>query len=222
MSFLDNLFDSSNSLPTGKTASMLDTDLFWQIIENSLHDADTLEQQECNLINELSFLTAEDIIGFRLRTEFLMYQSYNSDLWCAATIMNDGSSDGGFHNFRYWLISQGKQIFTDAMLDSDNLANYFVDGFNEEDLYEFEAFGNIPNEAFTRTYEQSIHNFIDFENFQYFEKNYPALDFNWDEDNMITMQLICPNLFTIFIENATEYEDDDDDDEDRSDEFDID
>lgn len=220
MSFLDNLLDSSNSLPTGKTASMLDTDLFWQIIENSLQDADTLEQQEENLINELRFLTADDIIGFKLRTEYLMFQSYTSDIWCAATIMNDGCTDKGFQNFRYWLISQGKQIFTDAMTDADLLANYFIDGFNEEDLYEFEVFHTIPNEAFTKNYNRSIFAFIDFSKFPYFEEKYPDLEFNWDEDNMITMQMICPNLFTIFIENATEY-DDDDDDEDRSDEFDI-
>lgn len=221
MSFLDNLFDSSNSLPTEKIASMIETDLYWQIIENSLQDADTLEQQEENLLIELQFLTAEDIIGFKLRTEYLMFQSYTSDLWCAATIMNDGCTDDGFQYFRYWLISQGKQIFSDAIIDSDNLAKYFIDGFNEEDLYEFEIFGSIAIEAFSKAFDKSMHDYIDFENFPYFEEYYPDIEFNWDEENMISMQMICPNLFTIFVENATEYEDDEDDEEDRSDEFDI-
>jgi len=222
MGFLDNLFDSSSALPSEKISQMLDIDLYWQIIENSLTTADTLEQQEEFLINELEQLTAEDIIGFRLRTEYFMFLSYSSELWCAATIMNDGCSDDGYQNFRLWLISQGKQIFSDAMMDPDNLANYFEEGFNEDDLYEFESFGNVADKAFQSQFNQDIHDFIDYINFNYFEENYPELEFNWEEDNITTYQAICPRLYTIFIENLTHYEDDDDDDEeDRSDEFDI-
>lgn len=221
MSFLDHLFNSSAALPTEKIAQMLDVDLYWQIIENSLQLADTLEEQEENLIKELSQLTAEDIIGFRLRTEFFMYQSYSNELWCAASIMNDGCSDDGFQHFRLWLISQGKQIFSDAMVDPDNLSTYFEDGFNDDDLYEFEMFGNVPNEAFLNLFDKDIHDYIDYENFKYFEEDYPEVELNWDEDNITSLQVICPKLFTIFIENAAEYDDDDDDEEDQSDEFDI-
>lgn len=221
MSFLDNLFDSSAALPAHKVSQMLDIDLYWQIIENSLQDADTLEQQEDNLIEELSHLTAEDIIGFRLRTEFFMFQSYSNELWCAASIMNDGCDDDGFQNFRLWLISQGKQIFTDAMVDPDNLSTYFEEGFNEDDLYEFEIFGVVANKAFLKLFEKDIHDYIDYENFNYFEEDYPEVELNWDEDNITTLHAICPRLFIIFIENAAEY-DDEDDEEDRSDEFDID
>ena len=222
MGFLDNLFDSSAALPNEKISQMLDIDLYWQIIENSLATADTLEQQEQFLIHELEQLTAEDIIGFRLRTEFFMFQSYSSELWCAASIMNEGCSDDGFQNFRLWLISQGKAIYTDAMIDPDNLANYFDEGFNEDDFYEFEIFNGIPNAAFLKVFEKDIHDYIDYENFHYFEENYPELEFNWDEENNTTYQAICPRLYTIFIENITHYDDDDDDEEDRSDEFDID
>lgn len=222
MGFLDNLFDSSAALPTEKVSQMLDIDLYWQIIENSLATADTLEQQEEFLIEELKQLTAEDIIGFRLRTEFFMFQSYSSELWCAAAIMNEECDDDGFQNFRLWLISQGKQIFTDAMMDPDNLANYFEEGFNEDDFYEFEIFGTVANESFLQVFNKDIHDYIDYENFEYFEENYPEIDLNWEEDNITTYQAICPRLYTIFIENLTHYEDDDDDDdEDRSDEFDI-
>lgn len=221
MSFLDNLFNSSHALPTEKVSQMIDIDLYWQIIENSLATADTLESQEENLINELKELTAEDIIGFRLRTEFFMYQSYSNELWCAASIMNDGCSDDGFQNFRLWLISQGKQIFTDAMMDPDNLSTYFEDEFNEDDFYEFEMFGNVANEAFLQLFEKDIHDYIDYENFYYFEENYPSIEFTWDDENITTLQAVCPKLFHIFIESASQYDDDDDDEEDRSDEFDI-
>lgn len=221
MGFLDNLFDSSAALPTEKISQMLDIDLYWQIIENSLIEAESLEEQEENLIKELKELTAEDIIGFRLRTEFFLYQSYTNELWCAASIMNEGCDDDGFQNFRLWLISQGKQIFTDAMMDPDNLAKYFEDGFNEDDFYEFEMFGNVANEAFLSLFDKDIHDFIDYSNFEYFEEDYPEIELNWDEDNVATLQAICPRLYTIFVENLSDYDDEDDDEEDRSDEFDI-
>lgn len=213
MSFLDNLFNSSTSLPTEKTAEMLAIDLYWQIIENSLANAESLEEQENDLIKELSQLTAEDIIGFKLRTDFFMYQSYQNELWCAASIMNDGCSDDGFQYFRLWLISQGKQIFTDALIDADRLANYFDEGFSEDDLYEFERFAQIPNETFLKVFKQDIHDFIDYDNFNFFEENYPEIEINWDDENNTTLQAICPNLYTIFIENFSHLDDDEDDDD---------
>ena len=221
MSFFDDLFNSSSLLPTEKVSEMLAIDLYWQIIENSLDTADSLAEQEDNLINELSLLTAEDIIGFKLRTEYLLFQSYQSDLWCAATIMNEECSEEGFKFFRQWLISQGKNLFTDAMMNPDLLAKYFDEGFNEDDLYEFEFFTLIPDKAFILNYDQDILEYIDTKNFKYTEEYYPDIEKNWDEENSTTLQAICPKLYSIFNENISEYDDDDDDEEDRSDEFDI-
>lgn len=221
MSFFDDLFNSSSLLPTEKVSEMLAIDLYWQIIENSLDTADSLAQQEENLIKELIRLTPEDIIGFKLRTEFLLFQSYQSELWCAATIMNEECSEEGFDFFRLWLISQGKDIFTDAIMNPDLLAKYFDEGFNEDDLYEFESFSTIPDKAFILNYNQEINNFINYNDFKYSKENYSEIEKNWDEENATTLQIICPKLYTIFIENISEYEDDEDDEDDRSDEFDI-
>jgi len=221
MNFLDDLFNSKSSLPLEKISEMIAIDLYWQIIENSLATADNLKEQEINLINELSLLTAEDIIGFKLRTDFFMFHSYLSDLWYAAIIMNEECSDLGFESFRYWLISQGKDIYANAMMNPDNLAKYFEDGFNEEDLYEFENFGAITENVFTKIFNHNIHDYIDYENFFYQKKNYSEMNINWEEDNNSIFQAICPKLFHIFIENISEYDDSDDDD-DQSDEFDID
>ena len=221
MSFLDNLFNPSIALPAERISDMLDIDLYWQIIESSLETADTLEEQEKNLIEELSNLTAEDIIGFKLRTDYFMYQSYQNELWCAASIMNESCDYEGFKNFRAWLISQGKNIFTEAIIDPDRLSSFFDEGFNEDDLYEFEYFSHIPEEVFLSIYQQNIHNYIDYENFKFLEDLYPEIELTWDEDNISSLQLICPKLFTIFFENISAYDEDDDEDEDRSDEFDI-
>jgi hypothetical protein len=221
MNFFDDLFNSTITLPSDKNSEMLDIDLYWQIIENSLETADTLEQQEENLIEELSFLAAEDIIGFKLRTDYFMSLSYQNELWCAASIMNETCDYEGFKKFRAWLISQGKNIYTEAMIDPDRLSHFFDEGFNEDDLYEFECFLHIPEEIFITLYNQNIHNYIDYENFKYLEDLYPEMELTWNEEEISTLQLICPKLFTIFFENISTYDDDDDDEEDRSDEFDI-
>lgn len=220
MGEFDHLF-SSSTLPTEKCARMLEPDLFWQIIENSLDTAETLDNQEENLIQELLALTAEDIIGFKLRTTFYLYESYSSEMWCAASVMNEGCSDDGFHFFRNWLISQGQDFFKTAMHSPDNLAMYFEEGFNDNDLYEFETFYYVADQAFLEKFKVDLHDYLAYEHFPYFEENYPTLDLNWEEDNLTSQQVICPKLFKIFVEDYHPDDDDDDDDDDESDWYDL-
>ena len=79
MDFLDDLFNSS-TLPTERISRMLEEDLFWQIIENSLLDANNLQDQEKALAQELEDLTADDIIGFQLRLEFYSYSLHSPEI----------------------------------------------------------------------------------------------------------------------------------------------
>ncbi len=223
MGEFDHLF-SPAALPTEKCARMLEADLYWQIIENSLDDAETLDNQEENLIRELLALTAEDIIGFKLRTTYYLFETYTSEMWCAASIMNEGSSDDGFHCFRNWLMSQGKDFFYTAVNSPDDLANYFEEGFNENDLYEFENFYFVADQAFLEKFKVDLHDYMAYDHFPYFEENYPDIELTWDEDNLTSQQVICPRLFKIFIEDyhPDDHDDDDDDDDDDSDWFDFD
>ena len=95
MDFLDDLLNSS-TLPTERISKMLDEDLFWQIVENSLFDADNLNDQEKYLSKELENLVAEDIIGFQLRLEYYLFALHSPEVWAAACIMND---DTDVHHF---------------------------------------------------------------------------------------------------------------------------
>ena len=70
MDFLDDLFNSF-SVPAEPISGMLEEDLFWQIIENSLQEASNLNEQRQSLALELERLTAEEIIGFQIRLENL-------------------------------------------------------------------------------------------------------------------------------------------------------
>jgi Protein of unknown function (DUF4240) len=112
MGLLNNLFGKSDG-PV-KTAEMLDEDLYWRIVERSLEETEDQDEQEQYLIKEIGKLSPKQMIGFRLRTDQLLYDTYNSEMWCAGYIMNQGCSDDGFEYFRNWVISRGKDVYYNA------------------------------------------------------------------------------------------------------------
>ena len=217
MDFLDDLLNSS-TLPTERISKMLDEDLFWQIVENSLFDADNLNDQEKYLSKELENLVAEDIIGFQLRLEYNLYLLHTPEAWCAACIMNDDTDVHHFFYFKSWVISQGQELFEKTILHPDNLAEYFDEGFNDDDLYEFENFNMIADNVFYEKFEHRIIYFIDKNFFQYLTKNFPKPEFDWDDENLASLQAICPTLFQIFVEDYSPEDEDYDDEEDEDDE----
>jgi hypothetical protein len=134
MGLLNNLFGRNNG-PT-KTAEMLDEDLYWQIVYRSLEETEDQEEQEQFLIKEIGGLTPKQMIGFRLRTDQMLYDTYNSENWCAGYIMNGGCSDDGFEYFRNWVISRGKEVYYKAKENPDSLFTEVEDGKE----YDFESF----------------------------------------------------------------------------------
>ena len=97
-----------------KSAEMLDESIYWNIVEKSLKYKNNQDDQEEFLIKEIEKLSPKEMIGFRLRTDKFLYDTYNSEMWCAAYIMNGGCSDDGFEYFRNWVISRGKDVFYKA------------------------------------------------------------------------------------------------------------
>ena len=218
MDFLDDLFNSS-TLPSERISRMLEEDLFWQIIENSLLDANNLQDQEKALAQELEDLTADDIIGFQLRLEFYSYSLHSPEIWCAACIMNDDTDPTHFYYFKNWIVSQGQELFEKAILNPDNLADYFNEGFNEDDLYEFEDFHLIADDVFYEKFEHKIIDFVDKECFKFYTEKSPKPEFDWDDENLTNLQIICPRLFKVFIEDYSPDDDEMEDDFDDEDEF---
>ncbi|PZR27930.1 MAG: polymerase [Citrobacter freundii] len=195
MGILRNLFGGKNDLP-GKTGEMMDEDRFWNIVATSLKFADDQEKQEEFLISSLSKLPPKDIIGFRLRTDKLLFDTYNDKMWCAAYIMNGGCSDDGFEYFRCWVISRGKEVYYAAKENPDSLISQVNEDEDEDDyIYEFESFWSAPLDAFEQVTKKSLYDFIDDDVFKTSEGNYPAIEFSWQEDDPGSMRKICPRLF---------------------------
>lgn len=174
-----------------KTSEMLDEAVFWNIVNSSVKNAKNQDGQERFLVKEIEKLTPKQMIGFRLRTDKLLYDTYNSEMWCAGYIMNGGCSDDGFEYFRNWIISRGKDTYFRAKENPDALISEFIEG---EDFYEFESFWYVALTAFENKTGKDLYDYI-ADDFKTNEGNYPNFDFTWKEEEPETMKAICPKLF---------------------------
>ena len=182
------------------TAEMMDEEQFWAIGQTAVDEAGDDEDEYLEVVKrELSKLSLKEMIGFRLRTDKLLYDSYTSEMWCAGYLMNGGCSDDGFEYFRLWVISRGRKVYEAAMANPDNLIDY-IDDDAEMDFFEFELFWYVALEAFEEAVDAELYDYIDDENFKTREGNYPNFEFNWEEDEPESMQKLCPRLFEKFWE----------------------
>ncbi len=174
---------------------MLDEELYWQIVAESLANSKNEEEQEAYLIDQLEKMSLQEIIGFRLRTDKLLYDTYTSHMWCAAYLINSGCSDDGFEYFRNWVISRGKEAYTNAKQNPDTL----ITQINESrDYYEFESFWYVALEAFENKTGQDLYEHMEPGEFEFSEFHYPGIEFDWTSKNPESMKAICPLLFHKF------------------------
>lgn len=179
-----------------KTAEMLDENAFWDIIDRSLKSTGSQEEQEQFLVKEIKKLSPKEIIGFRLRTDKLLTDSYTSEMWCAGYIMNGGCSDDGFEYFRNWVISRGKETYYKATKNPDQL---ITETTSSPKIYEFEGFWYVALNAFKYKTGKELYDYIDYEKFKTTEGNYPTIKFNWKEEDPESMKKICPKLYGKFM-----------------------
>jgi hypothetical protein len=186
-----------DSTSLSKTSEMLEEDKFWLIIDNSLKKSSNQDEQEKILVEEIEQLSPKEMIGFRLRTDKLLYDTYNSEMWCAGYIMNGGCSDDGFEYFRCWLISRGKNTYYKTKSNTDYLVNEISEG---SEIYDFESFWYVALTAFKNKTGKELYDYIDNDKFKTNEGNYPKFKFTWQENNPESMRKICPKLFQKFME----------------------
>lgn len=181
----------------------MDTKLFWQVIDTARDATSNLEDMYDSLLENLSTLSVGDIILWgKIFTEYHTV-SYKNKLWAAAYIMNGGCSDDGFDYFRGWLISQGQDMYLNALRNPDSLAK--IDSSKDE--FEFEDMLSIASEAYfvklkieDRDYDRLD---TDEEVFQLedaikkeiktsiqYDKDIGTDDTNWDENEDLLKELL--------------------------------
>lgn len=191
MGIFDKL-SGKNNQEIEKTSEMLDENEFWEIVNSSVKDKTSEASQISYLVKEIEKLIPKEMVGFRLRTDKLLYDTYSSEMWCAGYILNGGCSDDGFEYFRNWVISCGKEVYYDAKENPDNLISQIEEG---KDEYELEDFWFVALTAFKNKTGKELYDFIDYDEFKTREGNYPLFEFNWEEGKPETMKAICPRLF---------------------------
>ncbi len=181
-----------------KTTEMLDEEVFWRIIDESIKNTQTksLNHQIGFISEKVKDLRLKEIVGFRMRTDKLLYDTYNSEMWCAGYIMNGGCSDDSFEYFRCWVISRGKEAYYKAKENPDSLISEVN---NSIESYDLEDFWYVANWVFTERTGKNLYDYVDYENFKTHEGKYPKFEFTWEEDNPESMRKICPNLYKKFV-----------------------
>ena len=131
---------------------MMELDRFWSLVETSHGGSDDVDEQCAALADELRKLSAEDVVAFVHRFNELHDAAYSWDLWGAGYIMNGGCSDDGFHYFRSWVISRGRQVYENALQDPDSLAEVVSP---DEEFFENEPIAYMPVEVWGELTGQS-------------------------------------------------------------------
>ena len=121
-------------------------DEFWQIVELGKDE----NEPELTLKTQLEKLGFEEVQSFQEHFDQVFDSAYKWDLWGAAYLIHGGCSDDGFTDFRYALISRGKEVFSKALISPDSLAEL---GSKVEEL-DNESYGYVAGEVYeTKTGE---------------------------------------------------------------------
>lgn len=97
---------------------------FWSIIDRVRAKADMQDEASVKqfLYTELIKLPQDELLGFDCAWQSYRNKANFPKMVAAACIINDGSSDDRFMDFRNWLIMQGHYGYRQALIDPDNLA----------------------------------------------------------------------------------------------------
>lgn len=101
----------------------MNKDAFWKIIEYAKKESNGDRKLYTWYIDDsLRFLKQEKILEFQIIFRSYLDIAYKYGLWTAAMIMHGGCTDDEFTDFRCWLISQGEEVYFNALKNPDSLA----------------------------------------------------------------------------------------------------
>ncbi|MDL2313858.1 DUF4240 domain-containing protein [Desulfovibrio sp. OttesenSCG-928-C14] len=103
----------------------MDLEEFWKIIEDSQDECQGRDDAQCQALLELlAELELADILLWKKILDSYMELSDRPGLWAAAYLINSGCDEECFHDFRAWLISQGREVYLAALVNPDSLAEF--------------------------------------------------------------------------------------------------
>jgi Protein of unknown function (DUF4240) len=192
--------DPTSTDGLGRVNEMLNEDIYWLLIDNSLKATNDQDEQDEYLEKAVTKLSPKEIIGFHLRTFHLLKQITTSEIWCAAYLMRFGYDEYDLEFFCSWIISKGKTVYYNAKENADSLFD-LLNAKNDEVEYEYVFFTDLAIDAFQTATEKELVNYIDATNPVLVLTTKDEIAFNWDANNSNSMQLICPRLFDHWMKN---------------------
>lgn len=161
----------------------MNEDEFWDLIEKTKQESyGNCSSQTELLIKILSEKSIEEILDYTKNFWKLFLQSYTSELWAMAHILNGGCSNDTFDYFRGWLIAQGRNLYEIFMKHPDEVADLTN---NKMELFnECEFIIGVSRDVYikkTGNEDEKIYNTIKEVAKNY---NYGKLELEWDESNL--------------------------------------
>ena len=128
---------------------------FWNLIDESRNFGQTISllEQSNKLKELLNNFDSDELLDFVRLFEKQLMRAYTWDLWALPFIAYGGCSDGDFEEFRAWLISQGRDIFENALIDLDAIADLVKDHLPTEPIGEASGeFFMTPSVTYEKKY----------------------------------------------------------------------
>ena len=130
----------------------MNKDRFWALIEESQktiepdQSSSNQDIQVKRLKGILRGLAPDEIIAFDRTFMELSIGAYRWELWGAAYSIEGGCSDDGFADFLSWLISMGRDVYENALVDPESLATISTEPGDR--LTRFEEFAYIASNVY--------------------------------------------------------------------------
>jgi hypothetical protein len=169
----------------------MDVNEYWQLVARARHAAsdaaniDEVAEQLQALLKTLDLGQIKEAAEACIK---LSRDAYSWKLWGAAYLINGGCSDDGFDYFIGWLVGQGREVYTNALIDPDGLAEILTE--EDADSVECEAMLSAAAAAYkdlTGSYDMGLGMLP-----------LPDLGPGWDFDDDAEMRQRYPKLFGIF------------------------
>jgi hypothetical protein len=173
-------------------------DKFWKIIESSRSKlqkniAEGLrDKQADNLRKIIKNFSYEEILSFARIFKTLQIKAYKTKLWFIAKIIGEGCSDDSFLDFTSWLISMGREVYEEALLNPDSVAKVSLQS-NVEDIF-FEDYQYIAH----KVYEEIAGEQMPSSNFKY-----PEIPIGEKVvENIDSIKQLYPNLYKYYLKES--------------------
>jgi hypothetical protein len=174
-------------------------DEWWHIIELARSTVDDADEPDA-VVDEVRLILSErdpeEIAALAQPLWDLLAMSYNWELWAAAYLINGGASDDGFEYFRGWLITQGREVFEDAVDDPDSLAGVAAvrRAAEEGEDLECEDILHVVHAAYEDLTGEELPAGA-------YTVEYPDLGPDWDFDDDEEMAAHLPRLSALYLED---------------------